>query len=249
MNELLFGYHAVQSVIRYRPGLVQKLFIQAERRDRRMQILEELALNQGIKIEKASRASLDDMAIGRHQGVVAVVAAVENRDGRCSNEAAFLALVEKTHNPLLLILDGVTDPHNLGACLRSADAAAVTAVVFPKDGNAKVNEVVRKVACGAAETVPWVAVTNLARTIGALKQRGIGIIGTERDAPRSLYQEDLRGSCALVLGCEGTGLRRLTRDLCDFMVSLPMLGKVQSLNVSVAAGICMFEAVRQRSAD
>ena len=148
--------------------------------------------------------------------------------------------------PLILILDGVTDPHNLGACLRSADAAGVTAVVFPKDKSADVNDVASKVASGAAETVPWVRVTNLARTIDSLKQVGVWVIGTDGDAERTLYEQDLSGPCALVLGSEGAGMRRLTRDLCDFVVKLPMAGSVSSLNVSVAAGVCLFEAVRQR---
>jgi 23S rRNA (guanosine2251-2'-O)-methyltransferase len=151
--------------------------------------------------------------------------------------------------PLILILDGVTDPHNLGACLRSADAAGVTAVIFPKDKSADVNEVARKVASGAAETVPWVRVTNLARTIELLKQTGVWVIGTDGDAETALYEQDLRGPCALVFGSEGAGMRRLTRDLCDFVVKLPMAGSVSSLNVSVAAGVCLFEAVRQRSAN
>ena len=148
--------------------------------------------------------------------------------------------------PLILILDGVTDPHNLGACLRSADAAGVTAVVFPKDKSADVNDVARKVASGAAETVPWVRVTNLARTIESLKQAGVWVIGTDGGAERTLYEQDLSGPCALVLGSEGAGMRRLTRELCDFVVKLPMAGSVSSLNVSVAAGVCLFEAVRQR---
>jgi len=145
-----------------------------------------------------------------------------------------------------LILDGVTDPHNLGACLRSADAAGVTAVIFPKDKSAEVNEAARKVASGAADTVPWVRVTNLARSIEALKQAGVWIIGTDGNAEETLYDQDLTGACALVMGSEGAGMRRLTRDLCDFVIKLPMSGAVSSLNVSVAAGVCLFEAVRQR---
>jgi 23S rRNA (guanosine2251-2'-O)-methyltransferase len=157
-----------------------------------------------------------------------------------------MAMVVAAERPLLLILDGVTDPHNLGACLRSADAAGVTAVVFPKDKSADVNDVARKVASGAAETVPWVRVTNLARTMEHLKQAGVWIIGASGEVPETLHDQDLTVSCALVLGSEGSGMRRLTRESCDFMVSLPMAGAVSSLNVSVAAGICLFEAVRQR---
>jgi len=154
--------------------------------------------------------------------------------------------VAAAEQPLLLILDGVTDPHNLGACLRSADAAGVTAVIFPKDKSADINDVARKVASGAAETVPWVRVTNLARTIAELKQAGVWIMGTSGDASDTVHDQDLTIPCALVLGSEGSGMRRLTREACDFIVSLPMAGSVSSLNVSVAAGICLFEAVRQR---
>jgi len=162
------------------------------------------------------------------------------------SEADLSELLSQETVPLILILDGVTDPHNLGACLRSADAAGVTAVIFPKDKNADVNDVARKVASGAAETVPWVRVTNLARTIESLKQAGVWVIGTDGDAEVTLYEQDLSGPCAMVLGSEGAGMRRLTRDLCDFVVKLPMAGSVSSLNVSVAAGVCLFEAVRQR---
>ena len=166
--------------------------------------------------------------------------------GGMVSEADLSELLSQVTAPLILILDGVTDPHNLGACLRSADAAGVTAVIFPKDKNADVNDVARKVASGAAETVPWVRVTNLARTIESLKQAGVWVIGTDGDAEVTLYEQDLSGPCAMVLGSEGAGMRRLTRDLCDFVVKLPMAGSVSSLNVSVAAGVCLFEAVRQR---
>ena len=187
------------------------------------------------------------MTSGRHQGVIARLqqGASHEAAGQTS-ESDMMAMVVEAERPLLLILDGVTDPHNLGACLRSADAAGVTAVVFPKDKSADVNDVARKVASGAAETVPWVRVTNLARTIEHLKQAGVWIIGASGEVPETLHDQDLTVSCALVLGSEGSGMRRLTRESCDFMVSLPMAGAVSSLNVSVAAGICLFEAVRQR---
>ena len=162
-------------------------------------------------------------------------------------EGELIDRVTQSAEALLLILDGVTDPHNLGACLRSADAAGVTAVIFPKDKSADVNDVARKVASGAAEAVPWVRVTNLARTIESLQQAGVWVIGTDGDAETTLYDQDLTGPCALVLGSEGSGMRRLTRERCDFVVRLPMSGSVSSLNVSVAAGVCLFEAVRQRA--
>ena len=149
--------------------------------------------------------------------------------------------------PLLLVLDGVTDPHNLGACLRSADAAGALAVIVPKDKSATLTPTVRKVACGAAEVIPLVAVTNLARTLEKLKQRGLWVVGTAGEAEQSLYQQDMTGPTILIMGAEGSGMRRLTRDLCDYLVHLPMTGSVSSLNVSVATGVCLFEAQRQRS--
>tara|TARA_B100001059_G_scaffold133544_1_gene133760 strand:+ start:109 stop:867 length:759 start_codon:yes stop_codon:yes gene_type:complete len=242
-----FGYHAVESLIRREPRRVAALHVQADRQDKRMQALCELSRNQGVSVLPCAKSELDAMVIGRHQGVVAVLdpAVVAEAESMMS-EADLTEHLSQVTLPLILILDGVTDPHNLGACLRSADAAGVTAVVFPKDKSADVNDVARKVASGAAETVPWVRVTNLARTIDSLKQVGVWVIGTDGDAERTLYEQDLSGPCALVLGSEGAGMRRLTRDLCDFVVKLPMAGSVSSLNVSVAAGVCLFEAVRQR---
>jgi 23S rRNA (guanosine2251-2'-O)-methyltransferase len=157
-------------------------------------------------------------------------------------------LIERADKPLLLVLDGVTDPHNLGACLRSADAAGVTAVIVPKDNAASITPVVRKVACGAAEVVPFIQVTNLARTLKQLQDARVWIVGTTGEADESLYQQDLKGPIAIVMGAEGAGMRRLTKEHCDFLVKLPMAGSVSSLNVSVATGICLFEAVRQRQA-
>ena len=212
-----------------------------------MHMLLELARNQGVAVMPSDKADLDQWAPGRHQGVVALLRAGESREAAgMITESDLLDCVTVSAPPLLLILDGVTDPHNLGACLRSADAAGVTAVIFPKDKSADVNDVARKVASGAAETVPWMRVTNLARTIETLKQAGVWVIGTDGDAQHTVFEQDLTGPCALVLGSEGSGMRRLTRELCDFTVKLPMAGSVSSLNVSVAAGICLFEAVRQR---
>ena len=213
-----------------------------------MQALCELSQNQGVSVVPCPKSELDALVTGRHQGVVAVLdARVGGEAGGMMSEADLTEHLSQVAVPLILILDGVTDPHNLGACLRSADAAGVTAVVFPKDKSADVNDVARKVASGAAETVSWVRVTNLARTIESLKQAGVWVIGTDGDAEGTLYEQDLSGPCALVLGSEGAGMRRLTRDLCDFIVKLPMSGSVSSLNASVAAGVCLFEAVRQRS--
>ena len=247
MSDTAYGYHAVESLIRREPRRVAALHVQAERQDKRMQALCELSRNQGVSVLSCSKSELDALVSGRHQGVVAVLdQAAEAEAGGLMSEADFSEHLSKVTAPLILILDGVTDPHNLGACLRSADAAGVTAVIFPKDKSADVNDVARKVASGAAETVPWVRVTNLARTIESLKQAGVWVIGTDGEAEEMLYEQDLSGPCALVLGSEGAGMRRLTRDLCDFVVKLPMAGSVSSLNVSVAAGVCLFEAVRQR---
>jgi 23S rRNA (guanosine2251-2'-O)-methyltransferase len=247
VTELVFGYHATESLIRQRPGHIQTLMVQADRNDKRMQALNDLAQSQGVAITRCAKSDLDAVTSGRHQGVIARLqqGASHEAAGQTS-ESDMMAMVVAAERPLLLILDGVTDPHNLGACLRSADAAGVTAVVFPKDKSADVNDVARKVASGAAETVPWVRVTNLARTMEHLKQAGVWIIGASGEVPETLHDQDLTVSCALVLGSEGSGMRRLTRESCDFMVSLPMAGAVSSLNVSVAAGICLFEAVRQR---
>ena len=163
-------------------------------------------------------------------------------------EAMLEELLDRSEGvPLLLVLDGVTDPHNLGACLRTADAAGALAVIVPKDKSATLNATVRKVACGAAEVIPLVAVTNLARTLEKLQQRGLWLVGTAGEAEQELYQQDMTGPTVLVMGAEGKGMRRLTREHCDYLVRLPMAGSVSSLNVSVAAGVCLFEAVRQRA--
>ena len=248
MSDTAYGYHAVESLIRREPRRVAALHVQADRQDKRMQALCELSRNQGVSVLSCSKSELDALVSGRHQGVVAVLDPAAGAEaGGLMNEADLSEHLSQATAPLILILDGVTDPHNLGACLRSADAAGVTAVIFPKDKSADVNDVARKVASGAAETVPWVRVTNLARTIESLKQAGVWVIGTDGDAEVTLYEQDLSGPCAMVLGSEGAGMRRLTRDLCDFIVKLPMAGAVSSLNVSVAAGVCLFEAVRQRA--
>lgn len=251
-----YGIHAVDSLLRTRPASVQCLWVQQGRQDRRMAALLELAANQGVRVARKPRADLDGMVSGRHQGVVAEILdhpadSAGPDTGKAPDpwpEAELLRRVEEAERPvLILVLDGVTDPHNLGACLRSADAAGVDAVVVPKDRSADLNATVRKVACGAAEVVPFVRVTNLSRTLDALKARGVWVFGTAGEAGGPIYDHDLTGPVALVMGAEGSGLRRLTREHCDFLVNLPMAGSVGSLNVSVATGICLFEAVRQRN--
>ncbi|CAA0093245.1 23S rRNA (guanosine-2'-O-)-methyltransferase RlmB [Halioglobus japonicus] len=246
----VYGIHAVDSLLRQNAKAVQRLLLQAGRNDKRINGLMELAQNQGVAVDREPRAGLDKLVNGRHQGAIAQVqdsAGVADTASNLWDEAELLQAVDdKSGAVLILVLDGVTDPHNLGACLRSADAAGVDAVVVPKDNSADLTPVVHKVACGAAEVVPFVRVTNISRTLQALKARGVWLFGTDGDAEKSLYNSDLTASLALVMGAEGKGMRRLTREQCDFLIHLPMAGSVSSLNVSVAAGIFLFEAVRQR---
>jgi 23S rRNA (guanosine2251-2'-O)-methyltransferase len=230
---------------------VQRLWVQQGREDKRITALLELAQNQGVPVARQPRAGMDEMVEGRHQGAVAeTLDQPVHGDIQQANlwqEADLLHMVEKKPGPaLILVLDGITDPHNLGACIRSADAAGADAVVVPKDKSADLTPTARKVACGAAEVVPFARVTNIARTLEALKERGVWIFGTAGDAEKSIYDSDLTTSMALIMGAEGAGMRRLTREYCDYLVKLPMAGSVSSLNVSVATGICLFEAVRQR---
>lgn len=240
----IFGIHAVETVLKTAPQRVLELHVQRERRDQRLQKILRLAQQSGIEVQQVSGQQLDTRADGRHQGVMA-----RCTDAPVQDEKFLGNLVEKAGaRTLLLILDGVTDPHNLGACLRSADAAGVQAVIVPKDNSARLTPVVEKVACGAAASVPLVVVTNLARTLESLAKQGVWILGTSDRAEQSLYDIDLRGPIALVLGSEDQGLRQLTARHCDYLAALPMAGAVSSLNVSVAAGICLFEAVRQRRA-
>ncbi len=247
----IYGIHAVDSLLRQNPKSVQRLWVQQGRDDQRIIALLELAQNQGVPTAHEPRRDLDDMVEGRHQGVIAeTLDDPVQREVFQSNlwsEAQLLrAIDEDDGHALLLVLDGVTDPHNLGACMRSAEAAGVMAVVVPKDRAADLNPTARKVACGAAEIVPFVKVTNIARTLDALKERGVWLYGTAGDADISIYDSDLTGPVALVMGAEGSGLRRLTREHCDHLIKLPMAGTVSSLNVSVATGVCLFEIVRQR---
>jgi len=242
----------VDSLLRQNPKSVQQLLLQAGREDKRITALLTLAQNQGVPVSREPKAGLDKIAGGRHQGVVALMRDdPEQEDSTASNlwrEADLLERVENKGGPvLILVLDGVTDPHNLGACLRSADAAGADAVVVPRDNSADLTPVVRKVACGAAEVLPFVRVTNISRTLQALQARGVWLYGADGEAEKSIYNSDLTESIALVMGAEGKGMRRLTRERCDHLIHLPMAGSVSSLNVSVAAGICLFEAARQRA--
>ncbi len=242
-EQTVFGLHAVQAVLESSHDSIVGLWLDARRKDRRLRQLEELAVRAGVAVQGASREELDRLAGGgRHQGVVARIRGQGPRD-----ETFLEQLVIGTDQPLLLVLDGVQDPHNLGACLRTADAAGVHAVVVPRDRACGLTPTVRKVAAGAAEVVPLVQVTNLARTLARLRDAGLWVVGTAlEEATGDLYQARLTGPLALVLGAEEKGLRRLTREQCDEVIYIPMRGTVQSLNVSVAAGVCLFEAVRQR---
>ncbi len=245
-SRILFGFHAVLSRLRQHAGSVQEILIDKDRVDARMKDLLGIAETAGVRVMQIERARLDGFAgaNGRHQGVIARVvdAPIPYKDIHDILES------DLTEPPFFLVLDGVEDPHNLGACLRVADAMGVHAVIAPKDRAAGLNATVRKVACGAAETVPFIAVTNLARTLRELKDAGVFVVGTAAEAQGDLFNTKLNGPIALVLGAEGTGLRRLTAETCDALVSIPMFGSVESLNVSVASGICLYEARRQRNA-
>jgi len=242
--EKVYGVHAVAALLQHHPRRVKRLWLAEGRQEARLAELVERARQARIPVESQERKVLDEWAEGVHQGVVAEVS-----PSQVWGENMLDELLERCEGPpLLLVLDGVTDPHNLGACLRSADAAGALAVIVPKDKSATLNATVRKVACGAAEVIPLVAVTNLARTLEKLRQRGLWTVGTAGEAEQTLYQVDMRGPSVVVMGAEGRGMRRLTREHCDYLVKLPMAGSVSSLNVSVATGICLFEAVRQRQA-
>ena len=237
----LHGFHAIASRLRLRPQSVRAVYTAAGRDDPRMRDLVARAESAAIPVRTADDARLADLAgTSRHQGVVAIVDAAVP-------QVSLDALVEGLGEPaLLLVLDGVTDPHNLGACLRTADAAGAQAVIVPKDKSATLNATVRKVACGAAEVIPLVAVTNLARTLGELKEMGLWVLGADTGG-ESLPDADLGGPLAWVLGAEGGGLRRLTRERCDRIVGIPLSGSVESLNVAVAAGVCLYATRVARS--
>lgn len=242
----IYGIHAVQSLLKSRPEQITEIKLQRDRSDQRLAKLKQLAERLSIPVKLVDRQKLEALfSPGEQinfQGVAACCHAASHYD-----EVFLQGLLDKVSEPLFLILDGVTDPHNLGACLRSADAAGVNGVIVPKDRSVGITPVVRKVACGAAETIPLIVVTNLVRTMKQLQQRGVWITGTAGEANQVIYQSKLTGPLALVMGAEEKGMRRLTRENCDELVSLPMAGAVSSLNVSVATGICLFEVVRQRA--
>ncbi|MEP3561820.1 MAG: 23S rRNA (guanosine(2251)-2'-O)-methyltransferase RlmB [Marinobacter sp.] len=242
-QEYVFGWHAVDAVLKREPERLLRVWIQTGRQDKRVKSVTEALDGLGVRWSVVHRRELDERVSGVHQGVVAEVS--ESREW---TEADLLAqLASSNKPPFLLVLDGVTDPHNLGACMRTADAVGVQAVIVPKDKSASLTPVARKVACGAAETVPFVRVTNLARFLRELKDQGVWLIGTAGESDANLFQADFKGPVALVMGAEGKGMRRLTREHCDQLVNIPMHGHVDSLNVSVATGVCLYEALRQRT--
>jgi 23S rRNA (guanosine2251-2'-O)-methyltransferase len=240
--ESVFGLHAVQALLKSAPHRVNEVLVLQGRQDQRLQKILAAAQKSDIKVRQVSRKELDKMVEGNHQGVVAM-----SFPGELHDEKFLYQLIEGLRdNPFLLVLDGVTDPHNLGACLRTAEAAGVHAVIAPKDNSASLTATARKVSCGAAEVLPYIPVTNLARCLRKLQDLGVWIIGTAGEAQQSVYEQDLKGPMAIVMGAEGPGMRRLTRECCDGLINIPMAGEVSSLNVSVATGVCLFEAVRQR---
>ena len=242
----ILGLHAVLAVLEQTPERIDAIWLDANRHDKRVAAIVQAARIAHVRVQKVPRAKLDQLAAGlRHQGAIA--RARQEPVRREADLSEFLLGLDLKQNPLLLVLDEVQDPHNLGACLRSADAAGVCGLIIPRDQSASVTATVRRVACGATETVPIFQVTNLTRALQQLKDAGIWLVGTSDDADATLFASDLSGPLAFIMGGEEKGLRRLTREQCDFLVKIPMFGQVSSLNVSVATGICLFEAIRQRA--
>jgi 23S rRNA (guanosine2251-2'-O)-methyltransferase len=241
-DQLVIGIHSVDAVLQQQPERVKRLAVANTGKPRpRLQAILDQAAELGIHCQNQDKKTLDKIVDGNHQGIVAYCTPAKTVGGQ-----DLKSLIEETANPLFLILDGITDPHNLGACLRTADASGVTAVIIPKDNSVGLTTTVQKVACGAAETIPLITVTNLARTMKQLQDLGVWIVGTSGDSEQSIFDIDYSGPTALVMGAEGYGMRRLTSEHCDYLAYIPMAGFVSSLNVSVATGICLFEAVRQR---
>jgi len=240
-QDQVYGLHAVRAALQR--ARIKEMWCDRQRHDERLEAIRQAAAGAGITIHETAHKQLDALAPGvRHQGVIAVLHPPRERGERDLEEL----LQNLSHPPFLLVLDGVQDPHNLGACLRTADAVGVDAVIAPKDRAAGLTATVRKVACGAAQTVPFIRVTNLARTLRQLRSAGVWLIGTAGESSQELYQTELTGPLAIVMGAEGRGLRRLTRENCDLLVKIPMTGMVESLNVSVATAVCLYEALRQR---
>lgn len=243
-EQYIYGFHAVTSLISNPNRTILKLFTSKDKADKRLSSLLDLAIERMIPVETLSTAQFNqEFANFKHQGIVALAKPLD-----LFSEKDLVNLLQNAKKPpLILILDGVTDPHNFGACLRSCDATGVDFVIIPKDRSVGITPVVSKVACGGAETIPIVRVTNLVRTIEMLKESGVWIYGAAGESQQSIFHMDFKGPVALVMGSEGEGMRRLTKEHCDNLFSIPMLGMVESLNISVAAGICLFETLRQRT--
>jgi len=240
---LIYGHHAVLSVLKHEPETIIELWVDAGRHDERAKEIVDLARRMGISAQRIKRELLDKKTQNtKHQGFVAMSQATTSLDEKSLEEM----LTRLPESAFFLILDGIQDPHNLGACLRSADAAGVHGVIIPRDKSCSLTATVRKVASGAVESLPLYEVTNLVRTMEMLKKSGIWLFGTDSEASTSVFDTDFKGAVAIVMGAEGKGLRRLTREHCDALMALPMSGSVSSLNISVAAGICLYEVVRQR---
>lgn len=245
-NQILSGFHAVKARLKHAPDSFKEVYLDSSRQDARMLNLIDQLERAKIRWLNADNKRLDKLSHGvKHQGVIAFVKA---RPLAITIDEVLDAVEDNNETPLLLILDGVTDPHNLGACMRTADAAGVHAVIAPKDRAVGLNATVQRVACGAADTVPYITVTNLARTMRSLRKRDIWLVGTSDTAENSIHSIDGKRAMAWVMGAEGDGMRRLTTETCDELVAIPMLGSVESLNVSVASAVCLYETVRQRSA-
>lgn len=242
-KQVLAGFHAVTARVRHAPESIHQVYVDGQRRDKRMQSLIDRLVKAGVKVHPVDSARLDELAgEAKHQGVVALVEPVDLAQDLDD------VFEEMNTTPFLLVLDGITDPHNLGACMRTANAAGVHAVIAPRDRAVGLGTVAQRIACGAAQTTPYLMVTNLARCLRDLKARGVWIVGTDERADQTPDEIDLSIPVAWVMGAEGEGMRHLTRELCDMLVRIPMAGSVESLNVSVATGVCLFETVRQRRA-
>ncbi len=246
MTEFIFGMHAVQALLEKSPEKIQQLYVLRGRQDKRLQQLRTYAQQSDVVVHALTREQLDEKVQAKHQGVIAELKQLAQVYDEAFLKSRLQNLLTENITPLLLVLDGVTDPYNLGACLRTAEAAGVQFVVVPKDNAASLTGVAIKVACGAAEVLPLVRVTNLSRTLQWLQEQGLWIVGAAGGAEQDYCGVDLQGPLAIVMGSEGRGLRRLTQEKCDYLMRIPMAGHLSSLNVSVATGICLFEACRQR---
>ncbi len=242
-SDLVYGIHAAEHALRQASDRILEIWVQQDSKNPALQTIFNQAKQNGLSVQLVPRKTLDNMSQGeRHQGVV-----MRQRPARNLTEADLKLLIDDAQKPVLfLILDGVQDPHNLGACMRTADAAGADAVIIPASRGVGITPVVRKVASGACDSIPLIMVSNLARTLKQIQDDGVWLIGTSDQADKSIYEHDLKGHIGIVMGAEGDGIRRLTRESCDFLARIPMAGAVESLNVSVASGVCLYEAVRQR---